>query len=74
LPLLLPWRRSPCFCCAVSVPAYAGTRQDLPVSPGKALDAVISSKVRQLVVLKRDLERFNCGAPADEPSLEDCRQ
>jgi hypothetical protein len=44
------------------VPAYAGTRQDLPVSPGKALDAVISSKVRQLVVLKRDLERFNCEA------------
>ena len=28
----------------------------------QALDAVISSKVRQLVVLKRDLERFNCEA------------
>jgi hypothetical protein len=55
------------------VPINAGTREEPRGSPEKPLDAVISSKLR-LVVLRRDLERFNCEAAKDEPSLEGCRQ
>jgi hypothetical protein len=39
-----------------------------------ALDAAIASKVRQLVVLKRDLERFACETAADAVTAEGCRQ
>ncbi|HYJ58161.1 MAG TPA: DUF2865 domain-containing protein [Methyloceanibacter sp.] len=62
------------LCSTVLGPAEAGTQQDTPASRGKTLHAVIASKLHQLVVLRRDLERFNCAAPVDEPVIEGCRQ
>lgn len=59
---------------AIAAQASAGTRQDPPSARGSALDAAIASKVRQLVVLKRDLQRFGCDAPTDAVAAEGCRQ
>jgi hypothetical protein len=59
---------------ALAAQASAGTRQNPPAARGTALDAAIASKVGQLFVLRRDLQRFGCEAPADEISAEGCQQ
>jgi hypothetical protein len=59
---------------ALAVSASAAPRRE-PSSDGiAALDAVIASKVRQLAVLKRELERFTCQAPADAVAAAGCQQ